>query len=198
MNSRPNRKQQILEILARELETHPGSRITTAALAEAVGVSEAALYRHFASKAKMFEALIDFAEDSVFTLANRIMEQESDVTQRCEKLLQLVLGFSERNPGITRVLLGDALVGENERLRVRVGKFFDRLETQVKQILREANLSDGPRPMTPIDAAANEILALIEGRMSQYVRTNFEKKPTEYGVEQWNVLKAGLFKTLHQ
>ena len=98
MNSRPNRKQQILEILARELETHPGSRITTAALAEAVGVSEAALYRHFASKAKMFEALIDFAEDSVFTLANRIMEQESDVTQRCEKLLQLVLGFSERNP----------------------------------------------------------------------------------------------------
>ncbi len=196
MNSRPNRKQQILEILARELETHPGSRITTAALAEAVGVSEAALYRHFASKAKMFEALIDFAEDSVFTLANRIMEQESDVTQRCEKLLQLVLGFSERNPGITRVLLGDALVGENERLRVRVGKFFDRLETQVKQILREANLSDGPRPMTPIDAAANEILALIEGRMSQYVRTNFEKKPTEYGVEQWNVLKAGLFKTL--
>ena len=198
MNSRPNRKQQILEILAQELETHPGSRITTAALAEAVGVSEAALYRHFASKAKMFEALIDFAEDSVFTLANRIMEQESDVTQRCEKLLQLVLGFSERNPGITRVLLGDALVGENERLRVRVGKFFDRLETQVKQILREANLSDGPRPMTPIDAAANEILALIEGRMSQYVRTNFEKKPTEYGVEQWNVLKAGLFKTLHQ
>ena len=196
MNSRPNRKQQILEILARELETHPGSRITTAALAEAVGVSEAALYRHFASKAKMFEALIDFAEDSVFTLANRIMEQESDVTQRCEKLLQLVLGFSERNPGITRVLLGDALVGENERLRVRVGKFFHRLETQVKQILREANLSDGPRPMTPIDAAANEILALIEGRMSQYVRTNFEKKPTEYGVEQWNVLKAGLFKTL--
>ncbi len=196
MNSRPNRKQQILEILAQELETHPGSRITTAALAEAVGVSEAALYRHFASKAKMFEALIDFAEDSVFTLANRIMEQESDVTQRCEKLLQLVLGFSERNPGITRVLLGDALVGENERLRVRVGKFFDRLETQVKQILREANLSDGPRPMTPIDAAANEILALIEGRMSQYVRTNFEKKPTEYGAEQWNVLKTGLFKTL--
>ena len=196
MNTRPNRKQQILEVLAQELETHPGSRITTAALAGAVGVSEAALYRHFASKAKMFEALIDFAEDSVFTLTNKILEQESEVTQRCEKLLQLVLGFSERNPGITRVLLGDALVGENERLRVRVGKFFDRLETQVKQILREANLADGPRPIAPIDAAANEILALIEGRMSQYVRTNFEKKPTEHGVEQWNVLKAGLFKTL--
>lgn len=196
MNAKPNRKQQILEILAQELETHPGSRITTAALAQAVGVSEAALYRHFASKAKMFEALIDFAEDSVFTLTNKIMEQERDVTQRCEKLLQLVLGFSERNPGITRVLLGDALVGENERLRVRVGKFFERLETQIKQMLREANLSDGPRPMAPIDAAANEILALVEGRMSQYVRTNFEKKPTEHSNEQWLVLKAGLFKTL--
>lgn len=196
MNSRPNRKQQILEVLAQELESRPGSRITTAALAEAVGVSEAALYRHFASKAKMFEALIDFAEESVFSLANRILEQESEVIVRCEKLIQLVLGFSERNPGITRILLGDALVGENERLRIRVGKFFERLETQIKQVLREANLSEGPRAMAPIDAAANEMLALIEGRMSQYVRTNFAKKPTEYADEQWQVLKRGLFKNL--
>lgn len=196
MTSKPNRRQQILEVLAQELESHPGSRITTAALARAVGVSEAALYRHFASKAKMFEALIEFAEESVFSLTNKIMEQEKDVVLRCERLIQLVLGFSERNPGITRVLLGDALVGENERLRVRVGKFFERIETQIKQILREANLSDGARAMAPIDAAANEIVALIEGRMSQYVRTNFEKKPTEYTAEQWQVLKTGLFKIL--
>jgi TetR/AcrR family transcriptional regulator len=196
VTTKPNRRQQILEVLAQELESNPGSRITTAALAKAVGVSEAALYRHFASKAKMFEALIDFAEDSVFTLTNKIMEQEGDVILRCEKLIQLVLGFSERNPGITRVLLGDALVGENERLRVRVGKFFERVETQFKQILREANLSDGPRAMAPIDAAANEIVALIEGRMSQYVRTNFVRKPTEYSTEQWQVLKEGLFKIL--
>ena len=196
MTSKPNRRQQILEVLAQELESHPGSRITTAALARAVGVSEAALYRHFASKAKMFEALIEFAEESVFSLTNKIMEQEKDVVLRCERLIQLVLGFSERNPGITRVLLGDALVGENERLRVRVGKFFERVETQIKQILREANLSDGARAMAPIDAAANEIVALIEGRMSQYVRTNFEKKPTEYTAEQWQVLKPGLFKIL--
>lgn len=194
VTTKPNRRQQILEVLAQELESNPGSRITTAALAKAVGVSEAALYRHFASKAKMFEALIDFAEDSVFTLTNKIMEQEGDVILRCEKLIQLVLGFSERNPGITRVLLGDALVGENERLRVRVGKFFERVETQFKQILREANLSDGPRAMAPIDAAAYEIVALIEGRMSQYVRTNFVRKPTEYSTEQWQVLKEGLFK----
>jgi len=196
VTSKPNRRQQILEVLAQELESHPGSRITTAALARAVGVSEAALYRHFASKAKMFEALIEFAEESVFSLTNKIMEQEKDVVLRCERLIQLVLGFSERNPGITRVLLGDALVGENERLRVRVGKFFERIETQIKQILREANLSDGARAMAPIDAAANEIVALIEGRMSQYVRTNFEKKPTEYTAEQWQVLKTGLFKIL--
>jgi len=196
VTSKPNRRQQILEVLAQELESHPGSRITTAALARAVGVSEAALYRHFASKAKMFEALIEFAEESVFSLTNKIMEQEKDVVLRCERLIQLVLGFSERNPGITRVLLGDALVGENERLRVRVGKFFERVETQIKQILREANLSDGARAMAPIDAAANEIVALIEGRMGQYVRTNFEKKPTEYTAEQWQVLKTGLFKIL--
>ncbi len=194
--NRTDRRQQILEVLASELESNPGSHITTAALARAVGVSEAALYRHFASKAKMFEALIEFAEESVFSLTNKIMEQEKDVVLRCERLIQLVLGFSERNPGITRVLLGDALVGENERLRVRVGKFFERVETQIKQILREANLSDGARAMAPIDAAANEIVALIEGRMSQYVRTNFEKKPTEYTAEQWQVLKTGLFKIL--
>ena len=193
---KPNRRQQILEILAQELESNPGSRITTAALAKAVGVSEAALYRHFASKAKMFESLIDFAEESVFSLINKILEQEQDVMLRCERVIQLVLGFSERNPGITRVLLGDALVGENERLRVRVAKFFERIETQIKQILREANLSDGPRAMAPIDAAANEIVALIEGRMSQFVRTNFNKKPTEFCSEQWLVLKTGLFKTL--
>ncbi len=194
VTKKPNRRQQILEVLVQELESNPGSRITTAALAKAVGVSEAALYRHFASKAKMFEALIDFAEESVFSLTNKIMDQEQDVKLRCERLIQLILGFSEKNPGITRVLLGDALVGENERLRVRVGKFFERIETQIKQILREANLSDGPRAVPPIDAAANEIAALIEGRMSQYVRTNFSRKPTDYNAEQWQVISAGLFK----
>ena len=195
VTKKSNRRQQILEVLAQELESNPGSRITTAALAKAVGVSEAALYRHFASKAKMFEALIDFAEESVFSLTNKIMDQEQDVKLRCERLIQLILGFSEKNPGITRVLLGDALVGENERLRVRVGKFFERIETQIKQILREANLSDGARAVAPIDAAANEIAALIEGRMSQYVRTNFSRKPTDYNAEQWQVISVGLFKS---
>ena len=191
---RQNRKQQILEVLALQLEENPGTRITTAGLAKAVGVSEAALYRHFASKAKMFEALIDFSEDSVFGLVNSILEQEKDAIKRCEKIVQLLLGFSERNPGITRVLVGDALVGENERLRVRVVQFFERLETQLKQILREANLSDGARLVGSIDAGANQMLAHVEGKMSQFVRTSFNKKPTEYYQDQWQSLRRGLFK----
>ncbi len=196
MTSKPEsgRRQQILEVLAQELETHPGNRITTAGLARAVGVSEAALYRHFASKAKMYEALIDFSEESVFGLIGRILEQETEADARCEHIAQLLLGFAERNPGITRVLLGDALVGENERLRVRVGKFFDRVETQLKQVLREANLSSGRRAAVGIDVAANHIMVLVEGRMNQYVRSNFEYKPTRDFTELWSALKVGLFR----
>lgn len=196
MTTKPesSRRQQILEVLAQELETHPGNRITTAGLARAVGVSEAALYRHFASKAKMYEALIDFSEESVFGLIGRILEQETEADTRCEHIAQLLLGFAERNPGITRVLLGDALVGENERLRVRVGKFFDRIETQLKQILREANLSAGRRSAVSIDVAANHIMVLVEGRMNQYVRSNFENKPSRDFAELWAALKVGLFR----
>ena len=193
-NSKPNRRQQILEVLASELETKPGLRITTASLASAVGVSEAALYRHFASKAKMFEALIDFAEETVFGLVNKIISNENDAIVRCEKIIQLMLGFSERNPGITRILIGDALLGENERLHTRVVQFFERLETQFRQILREANLGEGPRAISNMEAAANQMLTYTEGKMSQFVRSSFTKKPTEHWDDQWVVLKAGLFR----
>ncbi len=193
-NPKSNRRQQILEVLAHELETNPGLRITTASLASAVGVSEAALYRHFASKAKMFEALIDFAEESVFGLINKIISNEADVTVRCEKIIQLMLGFSEKNPGITRILIGDALLGENERLHSRVMQYFERFETSLRQVLREANLSDGPRAISNLEAAANQMLAYTEGKMSQFVRSSFTKKPTEYWDDQWVALKAGLFR----
>ena len=192
--TRPDRRQQILQVLVGELELNPGSRITTAALAKAVGVSEAALYRHFVSKAKMFEALIDFAEENVFSLVNKIMEKESRADIRCDHIIQLLLRFAEQNPGITRILLGDALVGENERLRIRVSKFFDRLEMQLKQILREANLGDGPRAIQTIDITANQIMVIIEGRMSQFARSNFRKKPTDFMEGQWSALRIGLFK----
>jgi TetR/AcrR family transcriptional regulator len=193
-NQKLNRRQQILEVLASELETNPGLRITTASLASAVGVSEAALYRHFASKAKMFEALIDFAEESVFGLINKIVSNESDAAVRCEKIIQLMLGFSEKNPGITRILIGDALLGENERLHTRVMQFFDRLETQLKQVLREANLGEGTRAISNMEAAANQMLTHVEGKLSQYVRSSFTKKPTEHWDDQWASMRTALFR----
>lgn len=193
-SARGNRRQEILEALARELETHPGTRITTAGLARAVGVSEAALYRHFASKAKMFEGLIDFAEDTVFGLVNRVIEQEQDVVIRCEKIITVVLAFAERNPGISRVLTGDALVGENERLRKRVSRFFDRLQTQLKQVLREANLSGSTRAAGTIDATANVLMTLVQGKMCEYIRSAFANKPTDHLNEQWAIISPGMFR----
>ena len=196
MTSKPklSRREQILIVLATELEKKLGLPITTSSLANSVGVSEAALYRHFASKAKMFEALINYAEESIFSLVNRILEQETDPTIRCYKIINLILSFSEKNPGITRLLIGDILLGENERLHLRVTQFFERIELQIRQILREANLTNGPRPISNIDAAANQMLVYIEGKLSQFVISSFKNKPTEHLEIQWGVIKAGCFR----
>lgn len=190
-----NRKQQILEVLAHELETSPGNRITTARLASAVGVSEAALYRHFPSKAKMFEGLIEFAEETIFGLANRIMEEETDPMRRCENLLIVLLRFAEKNPGITRILVGDALIGENERLRNRMAKLFERLEAQFKQILREAHMAGTSRSAGTISSTANLLLSIADGKMCCYVRSGFKARPTEHWDAQWPLLQNGLFIT---
>ena len=192
---RAPRKQLILEALARELELNPGGRITTASLGRAAGISEAALYRHFASKAKMFEGLIDFAEESIFVRINQILQEEQDVRLRCGQLLYLLLAFSDRNPGITRVLLGDALVGETERLMIRVGQFFARLETQLRQILREAEWRGDGMGETDSGVAANLLLAVVEGRMHQYLRSRFEASPLEQWEAQWVLLQNSLFHT---
>ena len=184
------RRQQILEALASELEINPGSPITTAGLARAVGISEAALYRHFPSKAKMFEALIEFCEETIFGLTNRIQNEERGSINRCQQLVKLMLGFSERNPGITRILLGDALVGENERLRIRVSQFYERLETQLKQFIREGVLHGELPEETPVNAIANMTLSLAEGRMSQFVRSEFKRKPTDMLDQQWEMMTA--------
>ncbi|MCU7877774.1 MAG: nucleoid occlusion factor SlmA [Candidatus Thiodiazotropha sp. (ex Lucinoma borealis)] len=187
------RRQLILEALARELEQNPGSRITTASLGRAVGVSEAALYRHFASKAKMFEGLIDFAEESVFARVNQILMEESNAESRCAQLLYLLLAFSERNPGITRVLLGDALIGETERLLVRVGQFFDRVETQLKQILREAEMRQEITQSGDIAVSANLMIGVAEGLMHQYLRSRFKVSPLQQWDAQWQLLSMSLF-----
>lgn len=189
-----SRRQQILEALAHMLEVSPGARITTAALAKEVGVSEAALYRHFPSKSKMFEGLIEFIEETLFSRIALIMNDESASMVRCQKILFLLLTFTERNPGITRILTGDALAGETERLRTRVAQLFDRLETQIKQIIREAEIREGLRPALPITAAANMLMATAEGRIAQFVRSEFKRLPTENWDEQWNTLVSGFFR----
>ena len=134
---RPNRKEDILQALAAMLQSHAGQRITTAALAAQVGVSEAALYRHFPSKARMFEGLIDFIEDTLLSRINAIVQEHKQTEQRIELIMQLLLIFAERNPGICRILTGDALQGEQERLQERISALYEKLETQLKQCLRE-------------------------------------------------------------
>ncbi|MEZ5553713.1 MAG: nucleoid occlusion factor SlmA [Pseudomonadales bacterium] len=192
--AKPNRRQEILEALATMLETHPGSRITTAALAAQVGVSEAALYRHFPSKAKMLEGLIEFIEETLFARISRIMTEEPTAQSRCNKVLGLLLTFAERNPGMARLLVGDALQGETERLRTRMRQVFDRLETQLRLILREWAVTRVPGPELGTAAGANLLLAAAEGRISQFVRSEFRNLPTSNWAEQWKALERSVFR----
>jgi TetR/AcrR family transcriptional regulator len=187
-----SRKEQILQSLAHMLEINPGARITTANLAKEVGVSEAALYRHFPSKAKMFEGLIEFIEETVFSRITRILNEHDDTLPRLEQSMTLVLTFAEKNPGMCRLFTGDALAGETERLRLRMSQFFDRLETQFKQILREAEIREGRVCRFDISAAANLMLAVVEGRIRQYVRTEFKQSPTLMWQQQWVLLSESL------
>ncbi len=192
-NVRNNRRQEILQAFALMLETHPGSRITTAALASQVGVSEAALYRHFPSKAKMLEGLIEFVEESVFSRIGRILAEETSAEARCRMILWLLLSFAERNPGMARLLVGDALLGESQRLRTRVRQLFDRLETQLRSIHREWSAHRVPAPVPGSTAAANLLLSAAEGRINQFVRSEFRALPTAGWEEQWKALERAVF-----
>ena len=186
--NKQSKRQAILEALAAELEQNPGERITTARLAAGLGVSEAALYRHFPSKARMFEGLIEFAEDTVFGLIRRIMDDEKEALARCEKIIALLLGFSAKNPGITSVLVGVALTGETERLRQRVSQFFDRLETQFRQILRERELTLTQAGGRPVNETANLLLSIVEGHMQQFVRSGYRQSPLSGWEQQWPLI----------
>ena len=188
-----SRRDQILQSLAHMLETNPGQTITTAKLAKQVGVSEAALYRHFPSKTKMFEGLIIFIEDTIFSRVNRILQDELPAISQCEAILMLLLAFAERNPGMCRILIGDALAGDVERLRSRVVQIFDRLETQLKQVIREAEIREGIRPVIPVNQASNMMLIMAEGRINQFVRSEFSRKPTTNWQTQWSLLANAIF-----
>jgi len=192
--AKSNRRQEILQAFAQMLENKPGSRITTAALAAEVGVSEAALYRHFPSKGKMLEGLLEFIEESLFSRINRILAEEPTAQQRCRMVLWLLLSFAERNPGLARLILGDALQGETERLRSRVRQLFDRLETQLRLILREWAVTRVPGPELGSSAGANLMLSAAEGRINQFVRSEFRALPTTGWEEQWQALERAIFR----
>jgi TetR/AcrR family transcriptional regulator len=175
------RRVQILQTLAAMLEQPGADRITTAALAARLQVSEAALYRHFASKAQMFEGLIEFIESSVFTLVNQITEREASGTVQARRIVAMLLQFGEKNPGMVRVMVGDALVFEHERLIARMNQFFDRVEGQLRQCLRSAADANGSATPT-VDAGvlASGLTALVIGRLQRYARSGFKRQPTEH------------------
>ena len=190
---KPSRKEQILQSLAMMLEQTPGGRITTAGLAKHVGVSEAALYRHFPSKAKMLEGLIVFAEETIFSRVSLITEEHEDAATRCRNILLLILQFVERNPGFARLFVGDVLLGETERLRARMDQLMNRIETELRQILRTHNTTREFANQLQVAAVANLMLACVEGQTVQFVRSNFSRRPTEHWDNQWTLLNDAIF-----
>ncbi|MFL1468014.1 nucleoid occlusion factor SlmA [Marinobacter sp. HN1S83] len=192
-DQKPSRREAILHALVELLETDPGARITTAGLAKSVGVTEAALYRHFPSKRKMFEALIDFADEAVFSRCQVILQEQEDARARLQQLANLVLVFAERNPGLCCVLTGDALMGENETLRKRASQFFERLETQVRQILKEGEIRQGLRPRTSANRGADFVLVFVEGRIQRFIRSSFSRLPSTDFDESWGLVSEGVW-----
>ncbi|MBP6901629.1 MAG: nucleoid occlusion factor SlmA [Burkholderiaceae bacterium] len=175
------RRVQILQTLAGMLEQPGAERITTAALAAKLEVSEAALYRHFASKAQMFEGLIEFIESSVFSLVNQITEREPDGAAQARRIVLVLLQFGEKNPGMVRVMVGDALVFEHERLTARMNQFFDRVEAQLRQGLRlAADAAGSATPTVEAQVLASGLVALVVGRLQRYARSGFKRSPTEH------------------
>ncbi len=190
-----NRKQEILETLAYMLEANPGDRISIAALAKSVGVSEAALYRHFPSKTKMFEGLIEFAEEAVLSRIMTISGESFTAFEKLERMTYIYLVFCERNPGITRLLTGDAINGERDRLHTRVRQFFDRFSTEMRKVLSKAELEEGLHLSLSVKNTVAMAQATAEGRVSAFVRSQFKDKPSEAWQAQWQVLAKGLCAT---
>ena len=175
------RRLQILQTLAAMLEAPGAERVTTAGLAAKIGVSEAALYRHFASKAQMFEGLIDFIEHSLFSLINQIAEREGDGAQKAARMVTVLLQFGEKNPGMARVMVGDALVFENERLHQRMNQLFERIESALRQVLRaatETNKSASPTADAQVRAAA--LVAFALGQLQRFARSGFKRSPLDH------------------
>ena len=184
MATKPGEKKlHILQTLASMLENPKGEKITTASLAARIGVSEAALYRHFASKAQMFEGLIEFIEGSVFGLINQITVEQDHGLMQAQEILGMLLNFSARNPGMTKVMTGHALINEDERLQLRMNQFADRIELALKQSLRTAAMA-GQFNEAEINARANLMMSMVLGRWQRFVKTSFKSSPTENAAQQ--------------
>ena len=177
-----DRKQQILEALAKMLENPKREKITTASLASKLDVSEAALYRHFANKAQMFESLIEFIEASIFGVINKITTDETDGAKQVQLIITMLLKFAEKNPGMTRVLIGDALVNEEEWLQTRINQLYDRIESSLKQSIRIAETTSGVKSEPEIQA--NLMMCYVIGRWHQFAKSGFKRKPTEFTASQ--------------
>ena len=186
------RKTQILHTLAQMLESPSAERITTAALAARLDVSEAALYRHFTGKAQMFEGLIDFIENSLFGLINRITSEEKSGVRQIEAIVGVLLGFAQKNRGMTRVLIGDALVMEEERLQARINQVHDRIEAALKQALRFGITQQELVAELDVAAHANLLLSFVTGRWHQFAKSGFKRDPAELWGKQWRQLLEGV------
>ena len=185
------RKDQILQVLAGMLEEPRAGKITTATLAANLHVSEAALYRHFASKAQMYDGLIEFIEKTLFSLINKLTTEESSGVKQVEGILALLLGFAKKNPGMTRVLIGDALINENDRLQARINQLHDRLEATLKQALRFAAGEREIASDSDISAQANMLMCYITGRWHQFAKSGFKRDPMEYWEAQRRAILSG-------
>ncbi|ACY82910.1 nucleoid occlusion factor SlmA [Edwardsiella piscicida] len=192
-NTKRNRREEILQALAQMLESSDGSqRITTAKLAANVGVSEAALYRHFPSKTRMFDSLIEFIEDTLTSRINLILQDEKDTFNRLRLILLLILGFAERNPGLTRIMTGHALMFEQDRLQGRINQLFERIEAQLRQVLKERRLREGSGFDHDETLLASQLLAFCEGMLSRFVRSEFRYRPTQEFETRWPLLACQL------
>lgn len=186
------RKAQILQTLAQMLEDPAAEKITTAALAARLDVSEAALYRHFSGKAQMFEGLIDFIEQTLFALINKISSDEKSGVRQAEAMIAVLLGFAQKNRGMTRVLIGDALVNEDARLQARINQLHDRLEAALKQALRFGVTQREIAADADVAAQANMLMSFVTGRWHQFAKSGFKRDPVELWAKQWRQLMEGV------
>ena len=186
------RKDQILQTVAQMLENPAAEKITTAALAARLSVSEAALYRHFSGKAQMFEGLIEFIEQTLFALINKITAEEKSGVRQLEAMISVLLAFAQKNRGMTRVLIGDALVNEDERLQARINQLHDRLEAALKQALRFGVTQQEIAAEVDIAAHANLLMSFVAGRWHQFAKSGFKRDPVELWAKQWRLLMEGV------